>query len=202
MERGRERINNVLRQSVRRDTRDQVQTESSFNELHRRLRAAPCLHNPRQKMDPARGVRKVHDIYPDDEDTENRSHESVDKARRPSVQGAVNYARPRPSHIPRVASQSYPAFKGKQECALKISIHEIFDEELRKGTGISHLEIVEDKLTIHPHSQSKLSQQELSDLQKATHFDKKELQQWYKGMCILHSACTTVHTGPRAHEKH
>ncbi|QIW98885.1 hypothetical protein AMS68_004403 [Peltaster fructicola] len=30
-------------------------------------------------------------------------------------------------------------------------------------------------------SQSKLSQQELSDLQKATHFDKKELQQWYKG---------------------
>ncbi|KAL0254808.1 Transmembrane 9 superfamily member 2 [Diplodia seriata] len=29
--------------------------------------------------------------------------------------------------------------------------------------------------------QSKLTQQELSDLQKATHFDKKELQQWYKG---------------------
>ncbi|KXT13447.1 hypothetical protein AC579_4249 [Pseudocercospora musae] len=26
-----------------------------------------------------------------------------------------------------------------------------------------------------------LSQQELADLQKATHFDKKELQQWYKG---------------------
>ena len=31
------------------------------------------------------------------------------------------------------------------------------------------------------YSQSKLSQQELQDLQKATHFDKKELQQWYKG---------------------
>lgn len=30
-------------------------------------------------------------------------------------------------------------------------------------------------------SQSKLSSQELGDLQKATHFDKKELQQWYKG---------------------
>lgn len=30
-------------------------------------------------------------------------------------------------------------------------------------------------------SQSKLTQQELTDLQKATHFDKKELQQWYKG---------------------
>ena len=31
------------------------------------------------------------------------------------------------------------------------------------------------------YSQSKLTQQELSELQKATHFDKKELQQWYKG---------------------
>jgi hypothetical protein len=30
--------------------------------------------------------------------------------------------------------------------------------------------------------QSKLSQQELAELQKATHFDKKELQQWYKGL--------------------
>lgn len=30
-------------------------------------------------------------------------------------------------------------------------------------------------------SQSKLSQEELADLQNATLFDKKELQQWYKG---------------------
>lgn len=30
-------------------------------------------------------------------------------------------------------------------------------------------------------SQSKLSQEQLSQLQKDTHFDKKELQQWYKG---------------------
>lgn len=30
-------------------------------------------------------------------------------------------------------------------------------------------------------SQSKLSQDELNQLMKATHFDKKELQQWYKG---------------------
>ncbi|KAK3170705.1 Neuronal calcium sensor 1 [Lepraria neglecta] len=31
------------------------------------------------------------------------------------------------------------------------------------------------------YSQSKLSQDELNQLQKDTHFDKKELQQWYKG---------------------
>jgi hypothetical protein len=40
--------------------------------------------------------------------------------------------------------------------------------------------------------QSKLSPAQLDELQKATHFDKKELQQWYKG--------TTKHS-PRATEK-
>lgn len=34
--------------------------------------------------------------------------------------------------------------------------------------------------------QSKLSQDELIQLQKETHFDKKELQQWYKGKACLH----------------
>lgn len=29
--------------------------------------------------------------------------------------------------------------------------------------------------------QSKLSPTQLEELQRATHFDKKELQQWYKG---------------------
>ena len=36
-------------------------------------------------------------------------------------------------------------------------------------------------LLTHLISQSKLSQEELNQLQKDTHFDKKELQQWYKG---------------------
>lgn len=34
-------------------------------------------------------------------------------------------------------------------------------------------------------SQSKLSPQQLEELQKSTHFDKKELQQWYKGLLEL-----------------
>jgi hypothetical protein len=33
--------------------------------------------------------------------------------------------------------------------------------------------------------QSKLSQEQLSELQRSTHFDKKELQQWYKGTSNL-----------------
>jgi len=51
-------------------------------------------------------------------------------------------------------------------------------------------------------SQSKLSHQEISDLQKATHFDKKELQQWYKGgfalfasLSLLLSRWTSVRSG-------
>ncbi|KAF2271251.1 EF-hand [Westerdykella ornata] len=47
--------------------------------------------------------------------------------------------------------------------------------------GYGHYCQQDETLTVHYHSQSKLSQQELADLQKATHFDKKELQQWYKG---------------------
>lgn len=38
----------------------------------------------------------------------------------------------------------------------------------------------EDELT-EDLRQSKLSQEQLSELQRSTHFDKKELQQWYKG---------------------
>lgn len=42
-------------------------------------------------------------------------------------------------------------------------------------------DLYEGKLTRPFHRQSKLSQDELNQLQKDTHFDKKELQQWYKG---------------------
>ena len=41
-------------------------------------------------------------------------------------------------------------------------------------------------------SQSKLSQEQLNQLQKDTHFDKKELQQWYKGWSFL--ACYLAST--------
>ena len=137
-------------------------------------------------METGEDVQKVHDIYPDPEDIENQSPNAQDQPRRPSVKGAINFARPRPSHIPRPESQSYPAFKANLWSALQIAIHEIWDEALRKSSGLSHVQIKEDMLTLHPHhSQSKLSQQELSDLQKATHFDKKELQQWYKGIATL-----------------
>ena len=41
-------------------------------------------------------------------------------------------------------------------------------------------------------SQSKLSQEQLNQLQRDTHFDKKELQQWYKGSsCRIHCLSNT-----------
>lgn len=123
-------------------------------------------------------LAKVPDILPDVLAAERRN--SASQPEGVCMVGAVNHARRRPSHVPRHASESYPAFKAKQDCALKIGCHGLV-EEIAKSTGIDWIEVLKEKLTFHRRSQSKLSQQELSDLQKATHFDKKELQQWYKG---------------------
>jgi hypothetical protein len=56
-----------------------------------------------------------------------------------------------------------------------------FKKELGAQCAVGHT-LLESMTLIVRYSQSKLSQQELADLQKATHFDKKELQQWYKGV--------------------
>jgi hypothetical protein len=135
-------------------------------------------NNTGTMSDQLREVKKVHDIYPDEPDTTP----TTPPAQREGilVNGSVNRARRRPSRVPRPESMSYPAFKAKQEFALKIGVHGL-QEEVAKSTGVGKMEVLKEKLTVHFRSQSKLSQQELSDLQKATHFDKKELQQWYKG---------------------
>ncbi|KAI5196268.1 neuronal calcium sensor 1 [Aureobasidium subglaciale] len=93
----------------------------------------------------------------------------------------ANHARQRPKHIPRHTSNDYMDYTIHRDAALRTAMHHL-EQELGTHNPISHLSLGTDTLTLHPHnSQSKLSQQELSDLQKATHFDKKELQQWYKG---------------------
>lgn len=67
-----------------------------------------------------------------------------------------------------------------QRVALANAAREL-EEDLGLRCSIERLEIQTQQLIVRYNSQSKLSQQELADLQKATHFDKKELQQWYKG---------------------
>ena len=99
------------------------------------------------------------------------------------VLASTNTARHRPKHVPRHTSQGYLEWKAQELTAFMIAVKSM-EQELGNFTNVSHMSIEADLLTMHPreYSQSKLSQQELSDLQKATHFDKKELQQWYKGM--------------------
>lgn len=126
--------------------------------------------------------KKVHDIYTVQEHTVETRRDSADVDRRPSFQGAINYARPRPARVPRPTSGSWPVYMEKLATALKIGLHGKWEHRIKSGTGIAHIELTEHTLTVYRYSQSKLSQQELIDLQKATHFDKKELQQWYKGV--------------------
>lgn len=104
-----------------------------------------------------------------------------------SVLATANHARPRPKHIPRHTSESYLDYAVNRDTAFRTAVHHL-EQELGTHSQISHITLRTDTLTLHPNtSQSKLSAQELSDLQKATHFDKKELQQWYKGETRLQS---------------
>lgn len=63
------------------------------------------------------------------------------------------------------------------------------------------------RLTLNParHRQSKLERDKLEELEKATHFDKKELQQWYKGVLttpvpFLLSPTTPLNTAAAAND--
>lgn len=125
-------------------------------------------------------LRIMSDPFDHDQDFCEEDAQDFDRPRR-SSQSFSNHARQRPKHIPRPDSASYPDFKASQLAALRAAVHHLW-EELGTRSGVSHLTFSKHSLILLPRSQSKLSQQELSDLQKATHFDKKELQQWYKGM--------------------
>lgn len=92
----------------------------------------------------------------------------------------LKLARPRHPRIPRQDSYSYPGYKERRDLALELAVRER-ERELALRAGVDSVHLEGEILTLRYHSQSKLSQQELADLQKATHFDKKELQQWYKG---------------------
>ncbi|GAQ02765.1 uncharacterized protein AN5342 [Aspergillus lentulus] len=54
-------------------------------------------------------------------------------------------------------------------------------EERQRGVG-AIIDLTRDEQAMYDNEiQSKLSPSQLEELQRATHFDKKELQQWYKG---------------------
>jgi hypothetical protein len=103
----------------------------------------------------------------------------------------LKFARRHHSDIPHHDESGYAHYKDMQKIALANATREL-EDELGSRCGIRCLELQNQQLIVHPYSQSKLSQQELADLQKATHFDKKELQQWYKGAHTVVEAARTV----------
>lgn len=100
----------------------------------------------------------------------------------------LNFARQRGGDIPQRGDSNYGHYRQAQRVALSNAVN-AFKDELAARSPVESIELHGKMLIMLPHSQSKLSQQELADLQKATHFDKKELQQWYKGTCGVQIPC-------------
>ncbi|KAF4636383.1 hypothetical protein G7Y89_g1697 [Cudoniella acicularis] len=75
---------------------------------------------------------------------------------------------------------------GPRKLSLLSKLKTLLGNKNKHGTVIRPV-----RLTTVFISQSKLSQEQLSELQRSTHFDKKELQQWYKGTCYF--AFTSIH---------
>jgi len=90
------------------------------------------------------------------------------------------FARLHHAEIPRPDDPGYAHYKAARNSAFATAVR-CFESELGARCAVECLHLENEKLIVRHYSQSKLSQQELADLQKATHFDKKELQQWYKG---------------------
>ena len=93
----------------------------------------------------------------------------------------LNFARRHGADVPRHDDAGYTHYKDMLKVALSNAVREL-EEGLSWHSNVECIELKSNTLILHHFSQSKLSQQELADLQKATHFDKKELQQWYKGV--------------------
>lgn len=92
----------------------------------------------------------------------------------------LKFARLHHADIPNHDNPGYTDYRAARDGALANAVRE-FELELGARSAVDHICLENEKLIVRHCSQSKLSQQELADLQKATHFDKKELQQWYKG---------------------
>ena len=106
----------------------------------------------------------------------------------------INFARRHNQKAPRRDDAGYGHYLAVRKVALANTVRELW-ESLSTRSPVERIDMGTVSLTVHYHSQSKLSQQELADLQKATHFDKKELQQWYKGRELQARAGEAVRDG-------
>lgn len=83
-------------------------------------------------------------------------------------------------------------FPGSRPRVRRVWFHVVLFPVSRAAAAVSSLH----RLTNRLFRQSKLSQEQLTELQRSTHFDKKELQSWYKGMCssrLLRTCLSHIH---------
>lgn len=64
--------------------------------------------------------------------------------------------------------------------------------DVNSNTRPNNTEIESECSQLTDSRQSKLSSEQLGELQRSTHFDKKELQSWYKGKPIISDFMTRV----------
>jgi hypothetical protein len=103
----------------------------------------------------------------------------------------LNFARQHHTEqIPHHNDPGYARYRTNRNVVFSNGV-KVFEAGLSSRSPVEHIVLQDEKLIVQYHSQSKLSQQELADLQKATHFDKKELQQWYKG--TAERTCQSCH---------
>ena len=92
----------------------------------------------------------------------------------------LNHARQHNAPVPQPGENEYGHYFRDRNTALHMAVlHKERELLSDRGPGVV-LMLESGRLTVQ-RSQSKLKPEELSELQRATHFDKKELQQWYKG---------------------
>lgn len=94
----------------------------------------------------------------------------------------IKHCRKHHQQVPKHGESGWEAYLKARSNALRIAIQHLENTSLQQNGHLEITEISDSILTVRIQSQSKLSQQDLADLQAATKFDKKELQQWYKGI--------------------
>jgi hypothetical protein len=116
---------------------------------------------------------------------------------RPAVPRRISITTPERHHpwmAPKKDEHGYYEYLKKLRNTMLIAVT-VKSKRLAQDLQGFYTTIVEsDRLTVEftLYSQSKLSQQDLAELQKATKFDKKELQQWYKGETLETIAPATL----------
>jgi hypothetical protein len=94
----------------------------------------------------------------------------------------IKHCRKHKQHVPTPGEPGWQEYLTARSKALKIAVQRLGQVRSEQDGRVECADFHNSLLTFQLNRQSKLSQQDLADLQAATKFDKKELQQWYKGM--------------------